>query len=611
MQMRRDLVARHMNVEGKAVLEIGAFDRPLYNGAEVELRVLDYLGTEALVALAARSEGRNPAKVAPVDYVATSALVSPAVDRTFDLVVCNYVLEHVPNLLEWLCDLRKVLAPGGRLLFSLPDRKYTYDYLRHETTVVELLRAYVEAVGKPDFWQILDCLYHYRPVTGVEGWHPEILQERLRTQPYPLRAAVATAKAASELPYQDTHCSVFTREGFETLVGELRAAGLLGFHLDEVTAVAPGTFEFQGIFRLDESFAGMPPEIEALRSRPPAPAPIIHRPGAATGPDSIEIRSKKMRAVCVDVAVTFENFDEAAYLAANHDVKAAVESGACASGRLHFERIGWTEGRKIRATRDIAEWRRTKMERLRPLLRRDMPFTEDAASGGRVDFLTDALREETRIVDTGNVSCWPYDAPILAVVEECAAGLVLDCGAGMRPVYYENVVNYEIAAYDTTDVVGVGEYLPFLDNSFDAVLSVAVLEHVRDPMRCASEIARVLKPGGKLFCTMPFLQPLHGYPHHYFNATHQGLRRLFEDRLDIEKVTVPYGLHPIFALQWIANSWAAGLSGATRQAFLEMRIGDVLVDPVSQAGKPFVTELSEAKCFELACGNAIEARKRA
>ena len=79
---------------------------------------------------------------------------------------------------------------------------------------------------------------------------------------------------------------------------------------------------------------------------------------------------------------------------------------------------------------------------------------------------------------------------------------------GRRAVYFDNVVNFEIVPYDTTDVRGVGEELPFRDASFDAVVSIAVLEHVKDPFRCAREIARVLKPGGELICAVPFLPAL-------------------------------------------------------------------------------------------------------
>jgi SAM-dependent methyltransferase len=49
---------------------------------------------------------------------------------------------------------------------------------------------------------------------------------------------------------------------------------------------------------------------------------------------------------------------------------------------------------------------------------------------------------------------------------------------------------------------GVGEHLPFTDNSFDLVLSNEVLEHVQDDRQAVSEIVRTLKPGGRvvIFC---------------------------------------------------------------------------------------------------------------
>ncbi|MEJ0053557.1 MAG: methyltransferase domain-containing protein [bacterium] len=48
-----------------------------------------------------------------------------------------------------------------------------------------------------------------------------------------------------------------------------------------------------------------------------------------------------------------------------------------------------------------------------------------------------------------------------------------------------------------------GRTLPFPDASFDAVLSVSVIEHVDDPVRYLSEIRRVLKPGGVFYLAFP------------------------------------------------------------------------------------------------------------
>ena len=50
---------------------------------------------------------------------------------------------------------------------------------------------------------------------------------------------------------------------------------------------------------------------------------------------------------------------------------------------------------------------------------------------------------------------------------------------------------------------GLGEYIPFPDESFDVVCSFQVLEHVQDPFKVLSESWRVLKQGGVLYCDAP------------------------------------------------------------------------------------------------------------
>src|SRR6476660_8505599 len=72
---------------------------------------------------------------------------------------------------------------------------------------------------------------------------------------------------------------------------------------------------------------------------------------------------------------TTQNFNEAAYLAANPDVRAAVKSGTLKSGRVHFRAHGLKERRGLRLSPPIQEIRNRKMERLRPLLRSDLPVT--------------------------------------------------------------------------------------------------------------------------------------------------------------------------------------------------------------------------------------------
>lgn len=255
---------------------------------------------------------------------------------------------------------------------------------------------------------------------------------------------------------------------------------------------------------------------------------------------------------------------------------------------------------------DLHRAKTNKLERIRPLLREDMPFIRRDSC---FDFLTDDLRDKFNIVDTNAVSFNSYDNYALALIDKFRNGIMLDCGAGLRETYYDNVVNFEIVAYETTDVRGVGEVLPFKDGVFDAVFSLAVLEHVKDPFQCAKEIVRVLKPGGELMCCVPFLQPLHGYPHHYYNMTCQGLENLFSDDLEIDKIDCYYSNLPISSLNWIVRSWADGLSGGTKQEFLDLRIRDLLGSPIEYLNRQFVTQLSREKNLELACANVLFGHK--
>lgn len=52
-------------------------------------------------------------------------------DRSADLVVCRYVLEHVEDPALFLSEVRRVLRPGGRFVFLTPSRYYPVMLVSH------------------------------------------------------------------------------------------------------------------------------------------------------------------------------------------------------------------------------------------------------------------------------------------------------------------------------------------------------------------------------------------------------------------------------------------------------------------------------------------------
>lgn len=246
-----------------------------------------------------------------------------------------------------------------------------------------------------------------------------------------------------------------------------------------------------------------------------------------------------------------------------------------------------------------------KLARIRPLLKDGLAYVERP---GCLDCLPPALRDQFGAHADGPISSHDYDPTALGLIARYADGLILDCGAGSRGTYYENVVNLEIAPYPSTDVMAVGEDLPFRDASFDAVFSLAVLEHVKNPFRCAEEIMRVLKPGGRLYVVVPFLQHYHGYPHHYYNMTMEGLRSLFEP-LEVVSHEVPQSALPIWTASHFLARWAVGLPPKQRDAFLDLTVRDLVRDPMEQLSEPHVTDLPRSFNIELASTTALMARK--
>lgn len=193
------------------------------------------------------------------------------------------------------------------------------------------------------------------------------------------------------------------------------------------------------------------------------------------------------------------------------------------------------------------------------------------------------------------------------LIEGYARGVILDAGAGhlaWRAILEPRAAEYLPIDRSPThknivccaDLQGL---LPLASESVDTIFCCSVLEHTPEPWRVLPEFKRVLRAGGHVILSVPFLYHLHGAPEDFFRFTPHGVERLAQAAgFEIVELSVGGGLahslsHAVSmclaALLWTPRcpgfvtlpvrilSWLARLlDGADRQHLFAQTINTVL-----------------------------------
>ena len=151
-------------------------------------------------------------------------------------------------------------------------------------------------------------------------------------------------------------------------------------------------------------------------------------------------------------------------------------------------------------------------------------------------------------------------------------GKMIDIGCGKMPYKKYILENSQLKHYDGLDIASAivydiqvrpdyewdGVTMPFGNELYDCAVATEVLEHCPDPEIILKETYRILKPGGKMFFTVPFLWNLHETPQDQYRYTPFSLKRHFENSgFHVLEMKATGGWHASLAMMlglWVRRS---------------------------------------------------------
>lgn len=219
-EFRREVILPYLNHPISA-LEIGPFIRPTLEKAEADLKTLDCYDTDELRQHAIRI-GENPYSVIHVDYVCKDENYCNVVTDEFDMIIAAHVAEHVVGFVGYFQTLRKLLKHGGHCMIVLPDKRYSFDKFRSDTSLAYLIFQHLQPEFPAKAFHALESAMLYdKGYINAEN----VAEERL---------SIDSLRKALDGWHPGVHSHVFQFEDVITKVfAPLCAMGLIDFDVLE------------------------------------------------------------------------------------------------------------------------------------------------------------------------------------------------------------------------------------------------------------------------------------------------------------------------------------------------------------------------------------------
>jgi hypothetical protein len=243
---RRSRILRFIEPSSQRGLEFGALDRPTISRSEGEVYYVDHLATAQLKEKYRGVPGYDTDRIIDVDFTWSDIRLQDIVGHKgpFDYVIASHMIEHVPDMIGWFNEVCEVLSPSGLISLVIPDRRYTFDFFRPETSISDLIACHLEKLKKPSARQIVEHYFLHASVDAVALWRDPFASgsiTRVHDDAFSMRKC---REVISSNEYHDVHCSVFTPASFYQVTTMLRKLNLIECDIEAIFPTQPLEIDF-------------------------------------------------------------------------------------------------------------------------------------------------------------------------------------------------------------------------------------------------------------------------------------------------------------------------------------------------------------------------------
>jgi SAM-dependent methyltransferase len=228
-----------------SVLEIGPFCAPAFTGDRV--KYFDVLDRPQLLERAREHRLETEACPEKIHYVSPTGDLS-IVDERFDIVFSSHCIEHQPDLVGHLAQVRRILGDSGRYFLAIPDKRYCFDHFIEESDVIDIVGAHLEARRVHTFRSVYNYFVRTTHNNMVAHWAGDSADPHVADQLGRAGCAVQKYKSLNG-GYFDCHAWQFTPDSFRACLNTLIQHKFVAFEIERVYDTTHNSNEFYCILK--------------------------------------------------------------------------------------------------------------------------------------------------------------------------------------------------------------------------------------------------------------------------------------------------------------------------------------------------------------------------